>query len=718
MTTHRATRLIAALTSLSLIAPALASATASSIPPLFDPKTVTTPPLHPIPNVKPERSVLKNGMVVYLLEDHSLPVVSGRIFFKASTTWAPDNKAGLGEMTASVIRSGGSAAKTGDYLDDRLGALGASISSTMNADYATSDIRCLTENATEIVGLWGEVLRHPAYPDDKLELARVGMRRSIASRNDDMQPLLIRTAGQAVFGKDSPYARNTEYATIEAITREDCIAMHSHAYAPNRAIAIVYGDFKAADMKALLTKTFGDWAKSDWTPPAMPPMPALTPNRVVFAPKNDVTQSGVVLAHLGFKSDDPDLANMDVLEQALGGGFRSRLFNLIRTQRGLAYATGANSGSGFTRPGVFTALTLTRNDSVMAALDLMKHEVVRITKEPMSDLECQQAREAVQNGLVFSFERPAQVVFRAGFYELAGYPADFLQRYQKALAEVTPQSLQAAAARKIHPENLITVVVGKESEFDRPLTSIGPPVERVDITIPPPPSKVNAGTATPQSLTEGRAWLQKAAAAAGGPAAWAAVKTWSTESEATLSMQGQSMVMQLGTQWKFPDHMLSTQKLPMGEMTQGFDGKAGWRKGFGQLQDQPDMASSVEEDYARTLFNLFGNADKLEVQALPDKKTVDGVAYSVALVKHPTIRDWQLYFAPDGRLARMDFMDKGPGGEALFTQTFDDWRALGNLQYPYASKVLMAGQPFMDAKVTSAKVNPALDEAMFKKPAN
>ncbi|HEY6571951.1 MAG TPA: pitrilysin family protein [Candidatus Eisenbacteria bacterium] len=453
----------------------------------YDPATITIPPLHTFAKVTPERVVLKNGLVVYLLEDHTLPIVQGTAYVRANAAWVPADRTGLGSLTAMVMRSGGSAAKPGDWLDDRLAAIGASISSSMSNDFASANFWCLTENAPEVLGLFAEIVRRPAFPEDKLELAKVGIRRAIASRNDELGQLLVRVARESVYGAESPWARKPEYATLEPIGRDDCLKMHRLVYAPNRFILVLYGDFKTASIKKLVQTAFGDWARNDAPTPDEPGVPATTERRVVFAPKDDVTQSGVIVAQLGYKADDPDNAAMDVLEQALGGGFSSRLFNVIRTQRGLAYSAGAMAGGGYFRPGVFIAYTLTRNDSVMVSTDLVRSEVERVAREPFSDEETKLAREAVENSLVFQFSDRASVLFRAGFYELAGYPQDFLQRYQKDLAAVTPSRLLEAAQRKLHPDQFITVIVGKEREFDRPLESAGQKVERVDITIPPRP---------------------------------------------------------------------------------------------------------------------------------------------------------------------------------------------------------------------------------------
>lgn len=462
---------------------------AADLDPKFDPSKLTIGPLNTFAKVTPERVVLRNGLVLFLLEDHTLPVVRGSAYIRASGAWVPADRTSLGSLTATVMRTGGSIAKPGDWLDDRLAAIGASISNNMGTDFASAGFWSLSENAPEVLELFAEVLRRPAFPEDKIELAKVGIRRSIASRNDELTSIVFRVARQSVYGKDSPWARQPEYATVEPITRDDCLKMHHLVYAPNRFILILYGDFKSSAMKKLVQTAFGNWPRNDEPTPPVPGVPTTTERRVVFAPKDDVTQSGVILAQLGYRADDSDNATMDVVEQALGGGFSSRLFNVIRTQRGLAYAAGASAGGGYFRPGVFVAYALTRNDSVMVSADLLRGEVERVTREPFHEDEAKLAREAVENSLVFQFSDRASVLFRAGFYELAGYPQDFLQRYQKDLGSVTPASMQAAAQRKIHPDQFVTVIVGKEQEFDRPLDTMSQRVERVDITIPPPAAK-------------------------------------------------------------------------------------------------------------------------------------------------------------------------------------------------------------------------------------
>lgn len=687
---------------------------------IYNPKSLPVPPIGKIPAVTPERFVMPNGVVVYLLENHDLPVVKGTAYFRSSPAFEPANRAGLLSLAGEVIRSGGSATHSGDWLDDHLSAIGASISSNIDANLGSSGFRCLTENTAEIIGLWADIVRHPAFPDDKVELSKVSARQAIASRNDEMFTVLFRTAKQAVYGKASPWAREPEYASIEPITAADCRKVHGQVFVPERMIVAVYGDFRAADMKKLLLARFGDWKKSGTPAPVQPPTPTSVQPKLYFAPKEDVTQSGIIVAQPGSRADDPDYAALQVLEQGLGGGFSSRLMNHIRTQRGLAYAAGARAGSDFAKPGVFMAYTLTKSESTMVALGLLRDDVRGVTQAAFTNDELQSAKQAVVNGFVFNFEDPSQVLFRAAYYETVGYPANFLQTYQKALDGVTGQAVLEAAKRKVTPDKQVVIIVGKESDFAQPLTSAGLPVERIDVTIPPPPSAHDAVAATPEAKAQGRKWLDAATAAAGGSAAWAAVHTFTQTMESTIQMQGQSFALSSEESWRLPDHKVEKQTLPFGVVMQGFDGTSGWTSGMGQLKDDPKAASDLAEELERSLWIVFAHPEKVELVALDAPETVAGVAYRAALAQGAKSTDLTYLFAADGRLAGFAYQDPGQGpqmGPARVAQIYGDWSAEGALKCPHSVSVLRDGKPFITGKITSVKLNPTLSADIFKKPA-
>ena len=452
----------------------------------FDPHHLVSPPLRALHVAQPERLALPNGTVVFLLEDHTFPVVSGTAYFPSSPSLIGDDRVGLAGLTGEVMRSGGSAAHPGDALDDRLAAIGASVTTSLSFELGYGGFRCLTENSAEVLGLFAEVLQRPDFPEAKIELAKIGMHQEIAGRNDEILPIAERIADQAVYGKGSAWARMAEHATVDAIQRADCRRLHGEVFVPERMVIAVYGDFHSIDMKRRLAALFGNWKRSGTPAPQLPATAEHAQHRMFFAPKDDVTQSALLAVGLGHRIDDPDHAAMDVVEQALGGGSQSRLNRHIRAQRGLAYSTGAAAGAEYLKPGVFMAYTLTRNDSALTALGLLRDELGGVLRAPLGDDEFREAKESVQNQFVFNFEQRSSALFRAAYYQELGYPLDYLARYQEALEAVTPASAFEAARRHIRPDEMSLVVVGKEKDFERPLDREGLPLERVDISIPPP----------------------------------------------------------------------------------------------------------------------------------------------------------------------------------------------------------------------------------------
>src|SRR5262249_40607749 len=153
------------------------------------------------------------------------------------------------------------------------------------------------------------------------------------------------------YGADNPYARVPEYATVKAISRQDLIDWHKKYVHPNNIILGVTGDFDSAAMEAKLRAAFGAWPKGPAIPKDDIQYKPATPG-YYFIPKEDVNQSSIHFVALGLKRDNPDYYAVSVFNEAFGGGFSSRLFNDIRTRRGLAYNVGGGIGTNFGHPGI------------------------------------------------------------------------------------------------------------------------------------------------------------------------------------------------------------------------------------------------------------------------------------------------------------------------------------------------------------------------------
>jgi hypothetical protein len=181
-------------------------------------------------------------------------------------------------------------------------------------------------------------------------------------------------------------------------------------------------------------------------------------------------------------------------------------------------------------------------------------------------------------------------------------------------------------------------------------------------------------------------------------------------------MQGQTLNLTTNQKWRLPDHFVAVTKTPMGDMMQGCDGTSGWVSQMGQVKDEPRAQAEVKKEYERSLFHLFGSPATCQLQAL-GPKSVDGVSYEVALVKSDAVKDWMLYFAPDGSLARAEYLGEGMAGPAKQTEIFGDWKPVGAVLYPHHSQMLMDDKPLMDSKVTAIKFDAEMADDLFKKPA-
>ena len=380
-------RLRVALPILAVLLSIACASHAGDDPSLWDRSKIKSPPLPEIKLPPVDRVVLPNGMVLYILEDHEFPVVQGRVLVRAGSMLDPKEKTGLAGMTGTVLRTGGSAKYPGDDLDRRLEGIGATVEFSLDQFNGIGNFWALKENAPEVLDIVADLLRRPAFPEEKLDLAKSEMRRGIAERNDDPFSILVRESSRLIWGKDHPYAAVPEYATVDAVTRQDLVDFHRQWFFPDRIYMTLWGDFDAKQIRAQVEKLFSDWQPSGAAPPRQPEIPAIVPGgKLAYAEKDGMTNAWIIEGHLGVKADNPDYAAMNVLGEILGGGFASRLVNEIRTKRGLAYMAGSVSGTDIARPGLFFGYAGTRADSALSVVKLMQKEITRITEEPVSDV--------------------------------------------------------------------------------------------------------------------------------------------------------------------------------------------------------------------------------------------------------------------------------------------------------------------------------------------
>jgi zinc protease len=320
---------------------------------------------------------------------------------------------------------------------------------------------------------------------------------AISRRNDDVGAIASRESVKLAYGPTNPYARQPEYATVAAVSRQDLIDWHQAHVHPNNIILGIVGDFDSAAMEAKLRQVFGDWRKG----------PPVKEDKIEFQPakpgyylveKEDVNQSSIRMTELGIRRDNPDYYAAQVFNEAFGGGFSSRLFKSIRTQQGLAYGVGAGIGAAFDHPGIVRVSMSTKSATTVESIQALYKEIDGLQQNPISDDEIKRAKDSILNSFVFNFDSPEKVLHERMAYEFYGYPADFLERYRTGIEKVGKDDVARVASRYLHKEKLAVLVVGNTAEFDKPVSSLGP-VTKVDIAIPPPPGEKGEAPAKPGS---------------------------------------------------------------------------------------------------------------------------------------------------------------------------------------------------------------------------
>ena len=448
-------------------------------------KAIPIPPLPPFHPEKPKRLELKNGMVIFLQEDHELPFVNGFIDIKGGSRNVSAAKTGLVDLYGEAWRTSGTATQSGDKLDDILAAKAANIETGGDIDSTSLSWSCLKQDEDFVFGLAVDLLEHPAFNEQKLKLAQQQMATGIVRRNDDAAEIAGREAAKLVYGKESPYARSPEIATAMSVTMADLKDWHDKTVAPNNMIVGVIGDFDSAAMERKLRAAFDGLPRG--TPAIDPKIEFGGPKPgVYFVDKSDVNQSNVWIVGLGTERKNPDYYALNVMNEIFSGGFGSRLFQDVRTKRGLAYSVNGRYGASYDHPGMFYVAASTKSATTVDATQAMLDEIRDLKTQPFTEDELKRAKDQVLNSFIFNYDTKEKVLAAQARLEFYGYPLDFLEKYRDAVEKVTTADLERVAKKYVDPSKLAVLVVGNASEFGTPLSKLGT-VQPIDITIPMPP---------------------------------------------------------------------------------------------------------------------------------------------------------------------------------------------------------------------------------------
>ena len=426
---------------------------------------------------EPTEATLSNGIRVFLMEDHTLPLVQGVAYVNAPALLEPDDRVGLASMTAALLREGGAGGRSPEEIDLTLETLAASVEASTAGDLlAAVGFDTLSENLDEVLPIWRDVLMSPDFDEERLEVRRQRTLEAIRRVVDDPVQLAVQEFFARV-AAGHPSGRYATEETVSAIAREDLVDFYESWYGPSVTTVAITGDFEVDEMIQRLEETLGSWEQEVAERPAFPELDP-TPEPTIYLAEKDIAQSVILVGHPAVVTYTPTYNDLAVANHILGaGGFTSRLFDEIRSRQGLAYSTGSQLTEGLAYPGTFFAFAITRGDATAQTLELMLHEIEEVADEGVTEEEVARSQQTLLNQSLFRFTSPAAVNERAARVALLDLEPGYYERYLENLQDITVEEVNEAAAAELHPDQAVVLVVGDPDAFDRPLSEFGEVVE-------------------------------------------------------------------------------------------------------------------------------------------------------------------------------------------------------------------------------------------------
>ena len=457
------------------IVTASAAASAQPVPPHPD-QLKFQPIAYEPPRAADHRAVLKNGMVVFIAEDPTLPLVNLSVTIRTGSYLEPDGKEGLAAFTGSQIRRGGTKTLTAEQLDEKLDFLAAQAATAIGDSAGTASLNCLSDNLDESLAVFVEMLRFPRFQEDRLALAKEQTLQEMKKRNDDAADI-ERYEWNALLAGEKHYTnRWTTEASVKSITRDDMASFHRKYFQPGGMVLAVAGSFKKADMLRKLENAFAGWPTTRMLVP--PPPGELFPVAPgLYRIQKDVNQGRVSIGLTGVKRDHPDAYALEVMNEILGGsGFTARITRTVRSNEGLAYSAGSALSLGVWSPGRFRAAFQSKSRTVPYAAQLVLDEIKKMRDTLVTPEELATIKDNIVATFPSNFASKAQTVSVFASDEYTRRDPAYWQTYRDRIRAVAASDVQRVAREHLVPEKLIALVVGDQKEI-----ATGDPKHPVDL---------------------------------------------------------------------------------------------------------------------------------------------------------------------------------------------------------------------------------------------
>jgi predicted Zn-dependent peptidase len=421
------------------------------------------PNLGPTPEVrlpKIQKAELPNGLKVWLVEAHKVPIVALNLVLSAGSEREALATPGMASMTAAMIQEG-TPTRTSLQIADEIDAIGAMMNVYSQTDFAGASLNCLTKHLDAALAVFGDVLTHPTMPEKEFARVKNDRLTSLLQQKDRPTTIASMAFGKILYGSAHPYGNDVSGTeqSIKDLTRNDLVKFYQTYYRPNNATLVVVGDVSMESMLPRLTKAFSDWKKGDVPETGMFVTPAVETRKVYLVDKPGAPQSEIRIGYPALARSTPDFFSVNLMNMILGGQFSSRLNSNIRERRGFSY--GVRSMFQFDRlPGPFIASGGVQTAKTDSALQEFLREIDLMREKGISAEELEFAKNRTQGTFVAGFETPAQIA--GGLVNIVVYnlPDDYFANYLKNFGAVTLADVQRVAKLYLDSSKMTIVVVG------------------------------------------------------------------------------------------------------------------------------------------------------------------------------------------------------------------------------------------------------------------
>ena len=666
----------------------------------------------------PQKHTLSNGMELYLIEDNELPIFNISGLVKTGTIYDPADKIGLASIFASVMRTGGTVSREPDALNEELESMAASVEIGMSPEYGSVSLSTLAEDIDKGLEIFADVLRNPAFREEKLDLRKQQAIEGIRRRNDNPIQLAWRNFSEILYGKDHPFGWYSEIENVENISVDDLNAFHARYFHPNNIMLSITGDFDTESIITKLENAFEGWGKSEIDFPDIKQVERdRTPS--VHYIKKELPQTTMLIGHIGIqrKPDFPDLFALRVMNDILGeGGFTSRLMSQVREKHGLAYMVGSiMQTSLYTNPGEFFAYSQTRAEKTAEAITLITDIIRGMRDAPVTEDELKRTKDSLINSFVFSFESSSQIAFQQMMLDYRGFAPGFLETFTDNIAKVTVEDVQAVAQKYLHPDALTIVTVGNKENFDRPLDEFGA-VNEIEIAQPEPPPVEPIPEASDEDIAKAREILDSVITAHGGMEAIQAVTSVLSQGQATIAQMG-GIQMGLRVSSLYPDKLRQDMQTPQGDISILFDGESGFMVSpMGSQPLPPEMSVSLKDAAFRDTIPLlqYLTDNDIPIQ-FSGSEEVEGKPASVLLITQPSGESLKIYVSDETHLIlKYAFRETEMGTTMEKEIIFLDYRDVDGIQIAFNMIQNVNGELYTNSTLTKVEINSELDESLFE----